>query len=185
MEASKRNVPFQINTNNEMVTIDSIRQHIIDGNAYRVSDSSFNVPADASLNYAFVTCPDCTYKVKFFIECDNSCNLRVLEDSSWNTNGTLLTAYNFNRTSTNTMDSQLYKDPSMTGKWGAAGTLISSTWAFATNTAGNQGRTAFGGLSDEYSMIFAPSKRYLFNIVNKSASTANLAVKIRITEGTV
>lgn len=185
MESAKRYIPFAVNTNNELVTIDSIRQHIIDGNAYRVSDSSFNIAADASLNYAFVTPAAKTYKVKFFVECDNSCNLRVLEDSSWNYSGTALTAYNFNRTKSTTCSASLYKDPDMAAKWATAGTLISSTWAFATNTTGNNGRSAFGGLSDEYSMILAPSKRYLFNLVNKSAATANLAVKIRITEATV
>jgi hypothetical protein len=174
----------EVNSKNELITIDSIRQHILDGNAYRISDSSFNISADASLNYAFVTCADCWYKVKFFVECDNSCNLRIIEDASWNTPGTLLTAYNMNRNSANMLDSAFYKDPSMAGKW-ASGTVISSTWAFATNTSGNQGRSAFGGLSDEYSMILAPSTLYVFNLVNKSASAANLAIKVRITEGTV
>jgi hypothetical protein len=174
------------NNKNELLTIDSIRQHIIDGNAYRVWDTSFNVAADGSMNFAFVSCANKTNKVKFFIECDQSCNLRMIEDASWNVGGgiTEITGYNFNRSSTNTMTCKLYKAPSMAGKW-ASGTVISSKWAFAVNVAGNQGRTAFGTNADEYSMILAPGKLYVFNLVNKGALAGSFAVHMRITQGTV
>lgn len=182
MEA--RYIPNKVNTVNELVTIDSIRQHIIDGNAYRVWDTSFNLAVDGSMNFAFVACANKTNKVKFFIEADQSTNLRMIEDASWNTPGVLLTSYNFNRTSTNTMTCKLYKAPNMAGKWGS-GTLISSKYAFAKSTTGGLGVTVFGSSADEYSMILAPSKLYVFNIVNTGPAVGNIAVIMRITQGTV
>lgn len=173
------------NTKQELVTIDSIRQHIIDGDAYRVCDASFNLAAEASMNFAFVTCANKTNKVKFFVETDTSINLRIIEDASWNGNGTELVGYNFNRSSTNSMTCKLYKAPILTGTQWATGTVISSTWTFAVNTTGGAGRSSFGAFADEYSMILAPSKFYLFNIVNRSVNVGNIAVKMRITQGTV
>ena len=82
------------------------------------------------------------------------------------------------------MTCKLYKAPDMAGKWGT-GTLISSKYAFAANTSGPQGRTIFGSNADEYSMILAPSKLYVFNIVNTGPAFGNLAVTMRITQGTV
>ena len=175
----------EVNSKNELITIDSIRQHIIDGNAYRAWDTSFNIAIDTSMNFAFVVDSDCTAKVKFFIEADQSTNLRMIEDASWNAGGgiTEITAYNFNRNLTNTMCCKLYKAPLMEGKWGA-GTLISSKYAFAKSTTGGLGETVFGSGSEEYSMILATGKLYVFNIVNTGPATGNIAVTMRITEET-
>lgn len=183
MEASKRLVPHQVNRNNELVTIGSIQQHIIDGNAYRVWDTSFNVAIDTSMNFAMVIPADCTPKVKFYVEADQSTNIRIIEDASWNhvIAGQKLTGMNFNRTSANTMCSSIYKAPSMDGKW-ASGTLISSKYSFAKSTTGGLGETIFGSGSDEYSMILAPSTLYVINIVNTGPATGNIAVTMRITE---
>ena len=181
-------VTIRDRTNNvgELKTIDSIRQHILDGNAYRAWDTSFNLAVDGSMNFAFIIPADITAKVKFFVEADQSTNLRIIEDASWNDGGgiTQITAYNFNRNSSNTMDCTLYKAPSMAGKWGA-GTLISSKYAFAKNTTGGLGETVFGSGSDEYSMVLASDTRYVFNIVNTGPAVGNIAVTMRITEGTV
>lgn len=181
-------VTIRDRTNNvgELKTIDSIRQHILDGNAYRAWDTSFNLAVDGSMNFAFIIPADITAKVKFFVEADQSTNLRIIEDASWNSPGVLLTAYNFNRNSANTMSCTLYKAPSMAGKWGS-GTLISSKYAFAKSTTGGLGlgQTVFGTGSDEYSMVLASDTRYVFNIVNTGPAIGNIAVTMRITEGTV
>jgi hypothetical protein len=171
------------NSIGELKTIDSIRQHILDGNAYRAWDTSFNLSVDSSMNFAFVVDSSCTAKIKFFVEADQSTNLRMIEDASWNTAGgeIELTAYNFNRNSSNAMSCKLYKAPSMAGKWGA-GTVISSKYGFAANTTGGLGRTVFGQNNDEYSMILASGKLYVFNLVNKGPGLGNLAVHMRLTE---
>lgn len=181
-------VTIRDRTNNvgELKTIDSIRQHILDGNAYRAWGTSFNLAVDTSMNFAFYGDGTHTNKVKFYVEADQSTNLRIIEDASWNAGGgiTEITCYNFNRSSTNALGAKLYKAPSMAGKWGA-GTVISSKYAFAKSTTGVLGVTVFGTGSDEYSMVLHPSKLYVFNIVNTGPSTGNIAVTIRITEGTV
>ena len=75
------------NSVGELKTIDSIRQHILDGNAYRAWGTSFNLAVDTSMNFAFYGDGTHTNKVKFYVEADQSTNLRIIEDASWNAGG--------------------------------------------------------------------------------------------------
>jgi len=174
-----------VNTKNELITIDSIRQHIINGTVYSMSDASLNLAADASLNYAVVTDGTHTVKLKVYVDNDTSANYRLIEDASWNVNGTAQTLYNFNRNSSETPGVKVYKLPTLTGPQWATGTVILSKHSFANNGTGVQGKSNIGTGSDEYSMILNKSKLYLVNIVNMGAAVGSIAVRLRVTEGSV
>jgi hypothetical protein len=183
------NNPTRANTSYELITIDSIRQKIIDGDAYYAWDNSWNnqaIAKDGSWNAVFYSGGTLSHKVKVFAEIDASVNYRVFELAATPGTGTAIALRNYNRNSSNTCSGVLYKNK-FSGKWAqiAAGTEIRNKAAYAVNSSGPQGHVTLGSAPEEYSFITSPTKYYVLHLYNRGPNALHLHVHMRISEGTV
>lgn len=174
------------NTNGEAVGIDTIRQKIIDGDAYYAWDNSWNgqsIAKDSSWNAVFYSGGSKSHKVKLFAEIDASVNYRVFELAASPGTGSSLALLNYHRGSTNTCAGTLYKNK-FTGKWATilAGTEIRNKAVYASNATNPSRHTSLGSATEEYSFITSPTKYYVLHIYNRGPNVLSLHVHLRITE---
>lgn len=174
--------PAHVNERKEQVTTDSVEQDIINGQIYRVWDTSYNIAPDSSFNLAFVPSGS-TWKVKIFLTTDCSMNLWAHEDISWNTNGTELTARNFNRESSNTCSVKVYAQPD-TIDWNT-GTLISKKEHFVNQPTAGSAATNYGVSADEESFILHRSKLFVLSFHNSGEADGFASILLRITDGVI
>lgn len=179
------NYSSKCNVHNELVVIDSLLEHNTEGDVYTVSDTSFNLAPDASMNFGFYghgNGADYKYWIKFHIQVDNSVNIRTIEDASWNPIATAaytITPKCMNRDTPGTCYARVYKNPPL--KYGS-GTLIKQRYVMAyTSLAGTVVKQMTLYTSDEaFELVLPSNKYYAVNIVNESTGNANIVAECYI-----
>jgi hypothetical protein len=151
-------------TTNKVVSTTDTEQSVADGNHFYVAGFE-TLNSDASAKFAVKPNADAALHMMFAVEGTTQLEFYIYEGATITAaTGTPVTPFNNNRNSTNTSQSTLIKNPTITG----AGTLIyseSSGLAGATPSRPN----AIGTVTREREIILKANTQYVFELKSKAA----------------
>lgn len=160
-------VPHLDSATGDWITVSVEHSEIHEGDLYSYSDV-FDIPNSGNRTILFITPPGPQLLHMFFeMDAEAEGEMYFFESPTISNNGTLVTAINRNRTSSNVAESILFTDPTST----ANGTLLRQRhWGSGKATGGSA--EMFG------EFILLPSTNYILRIVNFTTSPNHCSTEI-------
>lgn len=152
--------------------ISSVHEKVHDGQFFYTNHVFTGVTSSSSVDYLIKTDSNEYLHSAFEVDVGADCRTFIYEGTTVSNDGTALTAFNSNRSSSNTLSSTFFHTPTVTG----VGTLIKQS--YIPGTTGR--RITGGGTGDSIAreggeVILKPNETYLVRITNVSSDTIIIA----------
>jgi len=157
-----------------LIVTDNMRVFVNKGVLYTASYLFNNVAPDDYALMRVKVGSNKNLELDFSVETDSKCYVYVYEGSTFSADGTEITAYNHNRTSTNTTDAKVYVNPVVdTYGTNLRVGLIGTSGKF-TESSGSMNTGNF--------RILKKDTEYLIAVQNKDSSNKNIVIRVTYAE---